>query len=62
MRACDHKVIQDLHVAEFVIPEEQKVSFNIPPYYWFKGTSNQGPTMRIPQDKILPPVDKKLCQ
>ena len=37
MRACDHKVIQDLTVSEFVGPEQQKVSMNIPPYYWYKG-------------------------
>jgi hypothetical protein len=36
MRACDHKVIQDLVVNEFVPPEQQKVSYNKPPYYWSK--------------------------
>ena len=32
MRACDHKIIQDFHVSEYVRPEQQKVSMNIPPY------------------------------
>ena len=60
MRASDHKVIQNLHAAEFVAPEEQKQSFNIPPYYWFKGCSNAGPVMTIPADKIMPLLDPKL--
>jgi hypothetical protein len=60
MRACDHKAIQDLHIFEFVVPEEQKVSFNIPPYYWFKGCSNAGPTFTIPAAKVLPLMDQKL--
>lgn len=60
MRACDHKVIQDLHIFEFVPPEQQKVSFNIPPYYWYKGCSNTGPTFTIPAAKILPLMDQKL--
>ncbi len=60
MRACDHKAIQDLHVFEYVPPEQQKVSFNIPPNYWFKGTSNPGPTFTIPAAKVLPLMDQKL--
>lgn len=59
MRACDHKVIQDLHV-EYVPPEQQKVSFNIPPYYWFKGTSAGGPIFTIPAAKVFPLMDQKL--
>ena len=51
MRACDHKAIQDLHIFEFVPPEQQKVSFNIPPYYWFQGTSSTGPTFTHPGGK-----------
>jgi len=60
MRACDHKAIQDLHVEIFVPPEEQKVSMNIPPYYWFKGCSNVGPTFTIPAEKVLPLMDQNL--
>jgi branched-chain amino acid transport system substrate-binding protein len=60
MRACDHKAIQDLAIAEYVPPEQQKVSFNIPPYYWFKNASYTGPIYKIPADKILPWMDKNL--
>lgn len=60
MRPCDHKAIQDLHTFEFVPPEQQKVSFNIEPYYWFKGCSNVGPTFTIPAAKVLPLMDQKL--
>lgn len=60
MRACDHKAIQDLHVFEFVPPDLQKVSFNIPPYYWFQGTSAGGPTFTIPAKSVLPWMDPNL--
>ena len=60
MRACDHKVIQDLSVNIYVPPDQQKVSFNIPPYYWDKNCSFRGPTFRIPADKVLPSMDPKL--
>jgi branched-chain amino acid transport system substrate-binding protein len=60
MRACDHKIIQDLAVAELVPWEQQKVSFNIPPYYWYKGTASYGPTVVIPAAKVLPWMDQKL--
>lgn len=60
MRACDHKAIQDLHVSIYVPPEEQKVSFNIPPYYWYKGCSNVGPTYKVPAEKVLPKMDQNL--
>ncbi|MFC1880174.1 ABC transporter substrate-binding protein [Thermodesulfobacteriota bacterium] len=60
MRATDHKAIQNLHAVEFVPPEEQKQSFNIPPYYWYQGTSNAGPIMTIPADKIMPLLDPEL--
>ena len=60
MRASDHKVIQNLHAIEYVPPDQQKQSFNIPPYYWFKGCSNAGPVMTIPADKIMPLLDPKL--
>jgi len=64
MRPCDHKVIQDLHVWEFVPPDQQKASFNIPPYYWYQGTSSAGPIFKIPAEKVLPLMDRKLdrCQ
>ena len=60
MRPCDHKAIQDLHIFEFVPPEQQKVSFNIEPYYWFQGCSNAGPTFTIPAARVLPLMDQKL--
>ena len=60
MRATDHKAIQDLHAIEYVPPEEQKVSFNIEPHYWYEGCSNAGPSMQIPADKIMPLLDPKL--
>ena len=60
MRACDHKAIQDLAVSEFVPAEQQKVSMNIPPYYWHKEFSFWGPTAVIPASKALPWMDQKL--
>jgi hypothetical protein len=60
MRACDHKAVQDLHIFEFVPPDQQKQSFNIPPYYWFAGTSNTGPTFTIPAKSVLPWMDPGL--
>jgi ABC-type branched-subunit amino acid transport system substrate-binding protein len=60
MRACDHKAVQDLAIVEYVPPAEQKVSFNIPPYYWFKNASYTGPIYKIPAEKILPWMDQKL--
>lgn len=60
MRACDHTIIQDLSVSKWVPPSEQKVSFNIPPYYWLKNASYYGPTFLIPAGKVLPPMDHKL--
>jgi ABC-type branched-subunit amino acid transport system substrate-binding protein len=60
MRACDHKVIEDLSVTEFVPWEQQKVAMNIPPYYWFKGCSFYGPTAVLPAAKVLPWMDQKL--
>jgi ABC-type branched-subunit amino acid transport system substrate-binding protein len=60
MRKKDHKAIQDLHAVEFVPPEEQKVAFNIEPYYCFKGCSNAGPIFKIPAKKILPLLDPNL--
>jgi len=60
MRVCDHKAIQNMTVSEYVPPEEQKVSFNIPPFYWFKGASAPGPGYTIPAAKVLPWMDQKL--
>jgi len=60
MRAIDHKVIQNLHAYEYVPPEEQKQSYNIPPYYWYDGISSPGPVMTIPADKIMPLLDPEL--
>jgi hypothetical protein len=60
MRACDHKVMQDLAITEFVPPDQQKVAFNIPPYYFYKGASSYGPVSLIPAARILPWMDPKL--
>ena len=60
MRACDHKTIQPLRVAEYVPPAEQKASMSIPPYYWYQGTSINGPEWFVPASKVLPPMDQKL--
>ncbi len=64
MRACDHKAIQELHVDIYVSPGEQKGSMNIPPYYWYQGCSMTGPAYKIPAERVLPLMDKKLerCQ
>lgn len=60
MRACDHKAINPLQVSEFVPPEEQKISFNIPPYHWGKDYSFFGPSSVIPMEKALPWMDQNL--
>ncbi len=60
MRPCDHKAIQDLAIYEFVEPARQKESYNLPPYYWYQGTSNTGPTFVIPARHVLPLMDEKL--
>lgn len=60
MRACDHKIVQDLAVSEFVPWEQQKASMNIPPYYWYKTSSSYGPMAVIPAAKVLPWMDQKL--
>ena len=60
MRPRDHKAIQDLHAIEYVPPEQQKISFNIPPFYYYKGCSNAGPQFKIPAEKIMPLLDEKL--
>jgi ABC-type branched-subunit amino acid transport system substrate-binding protein len=60
MRSCDHKAIQDLHILEFVPPDQQKQSFNIPPYYWYTGSAATGPTFTIPANSVLPLMDPNL--
>lgn len=60
MRACDHKMIGDMAVEEYVPPEQQKVSMSIPPYYWYKGCSAAGPAWLVPAAKNLPWMDQKL--
>ena len=62
MRPCDHKVIGDYYIGIYGVPEKQKATFNIPPYYWFKGCSNPIKTFRIPAEKILPPMDRNLTR
>ncbi len=62
MRACDHKQIGMLTVQEYLPPKEQKQSYNIPPYYWFKECSNTGPVAEIPIEKNLPKADPELCK
>ena len=60
MRACDHRAIQDFTVHEYVPTSQQKASFNIPPYYWFAGSSAPGPGSLIPAANALPWMDQKL--
>jgi len=60
MRSCDHKAIMDFTVFEFAAPEGQKVSFNIPPSYWYKSSSYYGKGYTIPAAKVLPWMDQKL--
>ncbi len=60
MRAIDHKTERDLFVEVYVPPEQQKQSFNIEPYYWFKGTSMTGPSSRIPAAMVPPKLDPNL--
>jgi len=62
MRACDHKQITPLTVNEFVPPEEQRQSYNIPPYYWFEGCSNTGPSTLLPMEAVVPKMDPELCK
>jgi ABC-type branched-subunit amino acid transport system substrate-binding protein len=57
MRACDHTLITDFAIIEYVPPAQQKVSFNIPPYYWTDKTSWFGQSWVVPADKVLPWMD-----
>ena len=60
IRSCDHKIIQDFSVTEVVPPEQQKISYTIPPYYWFKDFSWAGQLNVIPAAKVLPWMDQNL--
>ncbi len=60
MRVCDHKAIQDLHVWHYVPWQQQKVSFNIPPYYWYKDACSAGKNIKIPARYVLPKMDRGL--
>ncbi|MDA8137187.1 MAG: ABC transporter substrate-binding protein [Desulfobacteraceae bacterium] len=62
MRACDHKMVTDLHIYEFVPPAQQKQCFNIEPYYWFEKCAGAGPVYEIPSDKAIPKADPELCK
>jgi branched-chain amino acid transport system substrate-binding protein len=60
MRGIDHKTERDLFIELYVPPEQQKESFNIEPYSWFKGCSMTGPSIKLPADKVTPIMDPKL--
>ena len=60
MRACDHKAIQGFRVCEYLPPEQQKVSMNMPPYYWMKNNSGCGPSWEIPAETVPPWMDHNL--
>jgi branched-chain amino acid transport system substrate-binding protein len=62
MRPCDHKNAHDLFVEEYVEPAKQKNTYNIPPYYWYKGTSVPGPVYRITAEKVLPKMDQNIAR
>jgi branched-chain amino acid transport system substrate-binding protein len=60
MRACDHKVIQDLTAEVYLPPGQQKATFTIPPYYWFNDASYMGEMHRLPAADVLPLMDPNL--
>ncbi|RJQ79801.1 MAG: branched-chain amino acid ABC transporter substrate-binding protein [Desulfobacteraceae bacterium] len=60
MRACDHRVVQDVAAVEIVPPEEQKTAYNIPPYRWFDDICFAGPAHIIPAGMVPPWMDQKL--
>jgi hypothetical protein len=60
MRACDHKAIEDLSATVYGTPEEQKATFTIPPYYWFKDACYAAQIYTLPADKVLPWMDQNL--
>jgi ABC-type branched-subunit amino acid transport system substrate-binding protein len=60
MRADDHKIVQDLTITEWVPPDQQNVSMNIYPFYWYQGSSSYGPSWVVPAEKCIPWIDPKL--
>lgn len=60
MRACDHKTLQDLHVFEALLPEQQREFFNIPPFYLSDKYSAPVRGYKIPADKISPRIDPNM--
>jgi hypothetical protein len=55
MRACDHKIIQDLHINVYVPPGGTEAEReHSPRYYWAKESSEMGPTDFIPAAKAFP--------
>ncbi len=60
MRACDHKAIQDLSAEVYGPPAEQKATYTIPPYYWFKDASHPVKIYTLSAEKVLPWMDPKL--
>ena len=60
MRACDHKAIRDLSATVYGTPEEQKATYTIPPYCWFKDASYAAQIYTLPADKVLPWMDQNL--
>ncbi|MGA3117234.1 MAG: ABC transporter substrate-binding protein [Syntrophobacteraceae bacterium] len=60
MRACDHKAIRDLSATVYGTPEEQKATYTIPPYYWFKNSCYASQIYTLPADKVLPKMDQGL--
>jgi ABC-type branched-subunit amino acid transport system substrate-binding protein len=60
MRACDHKVVQDMAAIELVETGQQKISYNIPPYYWYDDIAFTGPVSIVPAAKTLPFMCPKL--
>jgi len=60
MRACDHKTIQDLTAEVYLPPDQQKATFTIPPYYWYKDASYMGEMHRLPAADVLPLMDPNI--
>lgn len=60
MRACDHKVIQDLTAEVYLPPQQQKATFTIPPYHWYNDASYMGQMYRLSAAGVLPLMDPKL--
>ena len=60
MRAEDHTNVRDVYISEYVVPEKQKASMTIPPYYWFDGISSIGEIITVPAEFCMPRLDPKL--